>query len=56
MTLLLAICMFTADGRICNGTAIKMPDYAACRDAAAAIRRHMPDTHKVIWHECKREK
>jgi len=53
MTLLLAICLYTADGgRICDGASFPMRSFAECRETAAAIRANMPATHKVVWHEC----
>jgi hypothetical protein len=52
MTLLLAICLFTAEGRSCDGASLQMRSFAECRETAAAIRANMPPTHKVIWHEC----
>ena len=53
MTLLLAICLYTADGgRICDGASFPMRSFAECQQTAAAIRANMPATHKVVWHEC----
>ena len=52
MTLLLAICLYTADGRLCDGASFPMRSFAECRETAAAIRANMPATYKVIWHEC----
>lgn len=53
MTLLLAICLYTADGaRICDGASFPMRSLAECRETAAAVRANTPETHKIIWHEC----